>query len=202
MVSISITICSTAICLTIKINSSKTFFIVAICLWTIQVISHAYTNTLPEVVRDIMFATKLKFPALHSGVTRILPLLMMGAWLSKFDINKFGFLKSGALFLASFLLMIMEIMYIRSDGGERWSFIFTTLPMATALFCAIFAWGGAKKRSYLFAKISMIVYCMHPAVIWLLKDHVSSHLIMFIIVTIISTFLSLIWLRIQNVRIE
>ena len=177
----------------------KHFFIVALCLWPIQVISHAYANNLPEVARDIMFA-KTMFPALHSGVTRILPLMMIGAWLSKFDLKKFGLKKSSVLFLAFFLLMIMEIMYIRSLDGERWSFIFTTLPMAATLFCAIFAVGGKMKTSYLFAKISMIVYCIHPAVLWLLEDHVSSHLLLFILVAIISTFLSLIWLRIQIVK--
>jgi len=174
----------------------KYFVPAALCLWAIQVISYAYASYLPFGMIDIEATA---FDALFTGVTRLLPLMMMGAWLSQIDLTKCGISKLAILFIIFFLLMVVEIAFIRNHGGERWSFIFTTLPMSVALFAVINSMGGVKLTyAHVLARMSMIVYCLHPALIWLLKDYINHSLILFLTIAVVSTLLSFIWVKVKT----
>ena len=101
-------------------------------------------------------------------------------------------------FMFFFALLIVEVFWLRHIGGARWSFIVFTLPMAVALFGSIHLTGGGDiPNSQFLAKISMTVYCLHPAVIWLFRDWQLFSLLNFILVAIVTILLSVAY---QNLK--
>ncbi len=164
--------------------------LVACVLWLVECLEYAYRLFLPAGLQDL-FAIYDMFGAVGPGITRMLPLLLIGVVIAK-GVNKNVITKLGVLFVIT--LIAEAVLLDRLD--TRHSFIVFTLPVAYVLFIAIYKRGRniTIKNSRYFAKISMVVYCLHPFIIWVLKNiGVVNPMILFIFTVVITTILSLLY---------
>lgn len=130
----------------------------------------------------------------------MLPLLLIGAWLAKRNLNDVSAKKMELLCLLFFVLLVVEVYNLRWMGGIRYSFIFVTFPLAAALFAYLYQTGkNVNFQSKPFAQVSMVIYCLHPAVLWLLKEHVHDSLFLFFSVSLLTIALSFTWYWLRGV---
>lgn len=131
-------------------------------LFGIEVVQYAYRGLLPQTV-SAGFRLFDVYPCL-SAFTRILPLLMLGIYISYRRVEKE---KSGAHavgFAVSFTLLVIERNFLISTGQKAVSYITWTLPAAYFLFRIIlntrgdFSWGGWR----VLGGMSKYIYPLHP----------------------------------------
>lgn len=168
---------------------------IAIVLWLLEAIDYGYSFLISDV--SILGLSLLSsFDAIHTGILRMLPLLLIGAYVSRININSLSLNRVTILFLLSFLLLVVEAISLRHLGGEHFSFIFMTLTLSVSVFVLVYLIGLRYVIDFhLLAKMSMTIYCLHPAIIWLLDDYVSSPLLLFLWVSLVVTFISFIYYR-------
>lgn len=180
----------------LKFVPRRLYALFAVLLWVYHSVSYGYLAYVPSAMQPFFFADTM-CESLHTGLTRMLPLLLAGAWLTELvrHVNRRTMYMVFVLFL---VLLIVEVSWLRHIGGARWSFIVFTLPMAMALFGSVYLTGGVNiPNSQFLAKISMTVYCLHPAVIWLFRDWQLFSFLNFILVAIVTILLSVAY---QNLK--
>lgn len=168
---------------------------IAIVLWVLEAIDYGYSFLISDVFISSLPVLS-SFDAIHTGILRMLPLLLVGAYVSRINIDSLSLNRVTILFLLSFSLLVVEAISLRHLGGDHFSFILMTLALSVSVFILVYLKGlRSTIDSHLLAKMSMTIYCLHPAIIWLLDNYVSSPLLLFLWVSIIVTFISFIYYR-------
>lgn len=170
--------------------SKKCCLGIAIFLWILESISYGYSFLVPFI--SSKFSIISSFEAFNTGILRMLPLLLIGAWISGKDLTAPSINRSVLIFLLFFLLLVIEATLIRYWGGDHFSFIFMTPALSASAFVLLYIRG---LNFQLLAKASMTIYCLHPAIIWLLNGFISSRLFLYLSVTIITAFISIVYHR-------
>ena len=172
------------------IKNRKLLFALMIVLYIIKAISYGYARWLPTFMQNA-FQIGNKFSALFDAVFLLLPLLLLGFFISQKKISlKFSFIG----FIVSFSLLIVEAFTLKAFGQESVSFIFMTFPTSYFLFSLIsqINWNLNGKVCTLLGSASLIIYCFHPMIVKLFIDIVPSSILLFIIVTMVSALVSLV----------
>lgn len=167
---------------------------IACFLWALEILEYAYRDFLPIGIQNY-FKYFDYFGSIAISFTRMLPLLLVGAIIAKGWYNNKNICRN---VLLCFCMLTIEAVGLKMLGQTRYSFILFTLPMAYFLFILILNQGERLNfDSKKWANISMLVYCLHPAVITLLLRglHISDSLIVFILASIITTILCIIYYR-------
>lgn len=181
-------------------NPFTTYFLV-VSLWVLQVVIYAYDEIFHIIPKSMINFIEL-FQAQFSGLTLMLPLLLLGNLIYRFNDNMSDkFIKVG--FIISIICLLLEVYILRYIGVERWSFVLMTLPCAFFTFSYLNRSGNKTrlklKYSKVLATISMIVYCIHPFVINILNfAEVDCLLAQFIFTSVISTIFGLIYVKFKN----
>jgi len=155
-------------------------------LWCIQCFDYGYSSWSPHWLSRFngLFG---QMDALHTGLLRMLPLLLTGALMTKWSHFNMKTRTSLGVWLVMMVLLTAEALLLRHLGGTRYSYIFLTLPTTACLFAALLTLGSyVKVDTRRLAKISLTVYCIHPAFIWLLKDCIHHSFVMFTFVAVLS----------------
>ena len=184
--------------LIIKLAPPRFYLVIAVPLWIYKAVSYGYVEFLPGVWKSV-FTLSFPIEALMTGVIFMLPLLLTGAWLAKRDIEKMNEKKLWIIALVFFALLSFEAYHLRTMGGGHYSFIFFTFPLSIILFACLYLTGRyVNLQSGQLAKVSMTIYCLHPAVIWILKDYVSHSLSLFLLVAFVTSLISLMLVKLAN----
>lgn len=162
-------------------------------LWALEVLEYAYRDFLPmDIKKYFIFFDYLG--TISISFTRMLPLLLVGAMIAKGWHKKAGVYRK---VLLCFAMMTAEVVGLKLLGGARYSFVIFTLPMAYFLFIFILKLGNMLNLdSKKWADISMLIYCLHPAFIFLFhRLHISQPLIVFILTSIMTTIFCILYYR-------
>lgn len=167
--------------------------IIACFLWALEVLEYAYRDFLPMDVQKY-FEFFDYFGSISVSFTRMLPLLLVGAMIAKGWYRQTGVYRNTLL---CFCMMTAEVVGLKLLGGDRYSFVIFTLPMAYFLFIFILKLGNMLNfDSKKWANISMLVYCLHPAFIFLFhRLNISEPLIIFISTSIVTTIFCILYYR-------
>ena len=167
------------------IKNRKLLLVIMILLYIIKALSYGYSQWLPIFMQTV-FEIGGKFSALFDAVFLLLPLLLLGFFISQKKISlKFSLIG----FIVSFSLLTVEALTLKAFGQESVSFIFMTLPTAYFLFSLIsqMNWNLNGKVCTLLGAASLVIYCFHPMIVGLFIDIVPSSILLFIIAATNST---------------
>ena len=176
-------------------KNRKLLFVIMIVLYIIKALSYGYSPWLPGFMQSA-FQIGNKFSALFDAVFLLLPLLLLGFFITQKKISlKFSLIG----FIVSFILLTVEAFTLKVFGQESVSFIFMTFPTAYFLFSLIsqINWNLNGKVCTLLGSASLIIYCFHPMIVELFIDIVPSSIILFLGTAIISVLLSLMLMLIK-----
>lgn len=167
-------------------------------LWALEVLQYAYVIVLPPAIQNIFsLCDKVQMP--FESVVRVLPLLLLGIVIQHQKKKSSAFCIVG--FVVSMIMLFLEVYFVKSLGGEKYSYVVFTLPLAYFLFSTIHSLNAAVKckSSLAFAKISTFVYLAHPAFI-LLMSWIAElpHYAVFFIVTVVSILTGYLYYRIEK----
>lgn len=185
--------------------NEKYFIPVIIILWLLQVFWYAYDSyfhLLPIIVKDYMNL----FSSILNGLTLMLPLILTGSMIKKHGLNLSNTQIKIGLFI-SVLGLIIEVYFLRWIGVKRWSFVLLTLPCAFFVFTTLYKMGQKLNANWHFSKylayISLIVYCIHPIIIGILKNNgIVNPMVIFLLTSIISTTISLIYIYLKQYKLK
>ena len=171
------------------IKYRKLLFALMIALYIIKAISYGYVRWLPTFIQTI-FGIGGKFSALFDAIFLLLPLLLLGSFISQ---KKIPLKLSLIGFIVSFSLLTVEAFTLRSFGQESVSFIFMTFPTAYFLFSLIsqLDWKLNGKVCSVLGASSLIIYCFHPMVIEFFGDWQINSIALFVISSVVSVIVAL-----------
>ena len=176
-------------------KNRKLLFVLMIVLYIIKAISYGYTQWLPTFMQTI-FGIGGKFSALFDAIFLLLPLLLLGFFISQKKISlKFSLIG----FIVSFSLLTVEAFTLKAFGQESVSFIFMTLPTAYFLFSLVsqMNWNLNGKVCTLLGAASLVIYCFHPMIVGLFIDIVPSSILLFIIAATVSVAVSFVFVFVK-----
>ncbi len=161
--------------------------ILILALWSLEVLAYGYRSFFPQF--QSYYALWATLSSVAVSFTRMLPLLLLGSWIAYAKPRiSFTWLKTATLIC--FIGLCIEVSFLREHGAEHFSYVVFTLPLTYFLFLSLLKVGeNIHFKSRIFAKISMVVYCIHPAIIFIL-NYLSEQLYayyVFLSATIIST---------------
>lgn len=169
--------------------------IIAVILYVIEALSYGYT-WLPGV--DSLLTMMLKTKTVGVAIFRAMPLILIGIVCLK---NNLTYKKKVIGLIICAVLNVVEVLAIYLIGNDpgRYSYIFTTLPLAFFLFSTISETklNCNKKICTYFRKTSTLIYCIHPLVYYFIEPlELPFIFINFIICVIIVLLISfaLVWL--------
>ena len=172
--------------------------ILIIALWSLEVLAYGYRSYVPQL--HAYYAIWDALSSIAVSFTRMLPLLLLGSWIAYAKPR----LSLTWLIMATIICLIglcIEVSFLHQHGAERFSYVILTLPMSCILFCTLFRVGEKLHfNSRLFAKISLVVYCIYPAIIFLLNClsvQLPPHYV-FLIVSIISSIFGIIYVLLKK----
>ena len=145
----------------------KVFPVLILPLYLIEVIQYGYRWVMPEVIQDFLIVFD-KIPCL-SAVTRVLPFLMLGMYVSqekkKEHTNLIGFIT------ISFIILVVERNFLLNNGQLNVSYIVGTLLVSYFLFQFIIHKKNIiQKRNFkVMSQIGMNIYMVHPIFIRVLQ---------------------------------
>ena len=163
-------------------------FILTVVLWIVEVVDYGYCFLLPSgIQRFFAITNKVQMP--FESIVRVLPLLLLGIIIQKAQYrNKTTYIVGS---LVSFALLGGEIYLVKSLGGEKFSYLLCTLPVAYFLFQTVHSFDDVLrfKNSIMLSDISTFVYCAHPAIILIITTYLKagiSNLWLFLMVATMS----------------
>ena len=180
------------------IKNRKVLFIMMIVLYIVKALSYGYSQWLPTFLQ-IAFKIGNKFSALFDAVFLLLPLLLLGFFISQ---KKIPLKLSLIGFIVLFSLLTVEAFTLKAFGQESVSFIFMTLPTAYFLFSLIsqINWKLNGRVCTVLGASSLIIYCFHPMIVELFIDIVPSSNLLFVIVAALSVIVSLAFVIVKSKR--
>ena len=171
-----------------------------VALWIMEVLAYAYRPFFPELQSYYSIWDTLSSVAVSA--TRLLPLLLLGSWTAHWA-HRWSWSHAWSVFmvLLCFTALCFEVGWLRQCEASRYSYVIFTLPTTFFLFITLLKSGEKLQfKSRLFAKISMVVYCIHPAIIFgieLVSKHVTAHHL-FMLTVIISTLSGLAYVSVKE----
>lgn len=181
-----------------KVLNKKLIVLLIIILWLIGIMEYSYQSFLPDLFQFV-FRICERFPVLFSGIFRTFPLILLGIYI---QISSKKTLKFCILGLClSLALMIFEIFWLQSKGVEKFGYIFSTLPCAYFVFSVVHYFDDiiTKKNTLIFSKMSIINYCLHPAIIETINSFaIIPNWLMFLVVTFFSSMIGLSYFIIEK----
>lgn len=169
-----------------------------ITLWCLEVLAYGYRSFFTQfhvyyILWDTLSSVAVSF-------TRMLPLLLLGSWIA-YAKPRFSLTWLVTATVLCLIGLCVEVGILREHGANRFSYVLFTLPLAYFLFYTLLVVGNKTHcNSRVFAKISMVVYCIHPAIIFILNrlsDSLCTHDV-FLIATITSTLVGLTYVFIKK----
>lgn len=162
-------------------------YIVTIILYVIEIIEYGYRIFLPDSWKQFFWIFD-KFNSPLVAVTRVVPLLLIGVIIAikpvRNEEKKYFY-----CFVIFLICWIGEASILRAFGGTNFSYLIFTIPTSYSLFCFILncnkyiKW----KDSRVLGEMSMVMYCIHPALVWFITKIADiNQLFLFIIVVILS----------------
>ena len=154
------------------------FPLIVCLLWCIEVFEHAYRGYFPQSIQSKFIVFDF-WGSISYALLRILPLLLLGSLIARGYYASLIRLRYLGLCL---VLLLIEAYLLKA------SYLFLTLPTIFLLFgcllkCQIQLNVNSKKWAYM----SLLIYCLHPAIIFVLKMlHVDSLMERFLITTVLS----------------
>lgn len=180
--------------------SVQYFGLIGIVLYTIEVLQYGYRMFLP-VFLGSMLGIYDTLPCL-SSITRILPMLLIGIYISceKRKSNRFYILG----LVGSIIVVLVERNLLFMNGQDGVSYIFTTLPTSYFLFQVILGYKNIlSSNSKIFSELSTIIYVSHPLLIEGLYTTLEVNVVLFLITTVAAVTSSVIYLKCRKyVRIK
>ena len=171
-------------------------YLFIIVLWAVEVLQYAYAMALPSAVQNVFhLCEKVQMP--YESVVRVLPLLLLGIVIQQQKQKRAAFYIVGLII--SMAMLFAEVYFVKSLGGEKYSYVVFTLPVAYFLFETVHSFDPVikLKNTLGFAKISTFVYLAHPAFILMLKWIVDlPGYAVFLVVTILSVLTGFIYYQI------
>lgn len=139
----------------------KAWIIIAIVLNCIYALYYGYEHIVPPNIYALLSLCEKGY-AFGAAQFVLLPYLLVGAWLKK---NRYPLSQKKIIFIAliSFSLLTVEAEYLKTIApNHEVSRIFMILPTATALFCIVRNTFIVKFPTTNFARLSLLIYCIHP----------------------------------------
>lgn len=184
--------------LILPILKKPLIYLLIIVLWIIEVLDYAYVVFLPSGIQNV-FSMIDRFQMPFESIVRVLPLLLLGIIIRLRDHRNTLFSVIGLVI--SFTLLVFEVIIIKELGGEKYSYLLSTLPVAYFVFTTIHSFDSKVtfKNTTLLADISTFIYLAHPAYILLLRLITKMpNIIEFIIVTSISIVTGYLYYKIKD----
>lgn len=175
------------------------FFIALFWLFGITV--YVYYEVIPFDAVKTISRTCRSVGAVVCSIGQILPLMMTGFCLAKMNFNKIMYLCVGVVI--SFIYLCSEVYWLHNLGATRFSYVLFTLPFAFFLFGMLNQIGNnclvSLKQRVSFAKLSAIVYFLHPLIIRICSFvNIHHSVILFALVTTVTFCISLLYLLLRQ----
>lgn len=148
----------------LRFFSSKYLVPITILLWIVVIWNYVYGSVfLPEIN---FVAQRLR--TIIDSTCRLLPLLLLGVVI--FQSKRHIPLSRLVLYaFISLVLLYTEVLLLRRLGAERFSFVIMTLPLAYFLFATLKSFVVTVRfDTQLLANSSMVIFFIHPAVLYLI----------------------------------
>lgn len=174
--------------------------IITLLLYIVEVLVYGY-NWIPQIA--VFSAIVDKTHIFGVALLRTVPLILIGLFCLN---SKLNFKKRIVGLIVCVILNVFEILmlYVVTNGTGRYSYIFTTLPLAFFIFGVVseIKVNCNKNICIYLRKSSTIVYCIHPLVYFFIEriEFVSSWINFCISLAICMMFASIIiWLSSKRV---
>lgn len=181
-----------------KVLKKNVIMFLIIILWLIGIMQYSYQSFLPDSFQ-FTFSICERFSVFFSGVFRTLPLILLGVFIQISSQKTLKFCVGGLCL--SLALMTIEILWLKSNGVRNFGYILSTLPCAYFVFCVVHYFDDVitKKNTMVFSKMSIINYCVHPAIIETINFiAIIPNWIIFLVVTAISSIIGLSYFLIEK----
>lgn len=177
--------------------SCKSFLFLSIVLYLIEVIQYGYRTFLPESLQNILIIFD-KFPCI-SAITRVLPFLVMGIYISSSKRKSSRYYLFGLVF--SLLIVIVERNFLLLNNQTDVSYILGMMPASYFLFQLIINYRNVlpTQNFAILSKISTYIYLIHPLFISIIGTILSDKLQVFVGVTISSIISSVLFIKFEKV---
>jgi hypothetical protein len=129
---------------------------------------------------------------------RLLPLMLAGSFLARSPTIPPR--KSWLLTGLAFILLVGEVLIVKSFGGIRFKYELFSLPFAYYMFSSILQITvKCSFDSRILARASLYVYVIHPAILFFMSEMgAESHLVLFLSVTVLSVLISIVIVSVQQ----
>lgn len=146
----------------LRVVKRKDYSRLAVMLYAYKACEYGYSFLMPEQIRQT-FSVLNKLGSFMSAINLMIPYLLLGM---KTRLAKVQERHSGWGFVVCIIALTCEALWLRSMGATAYSYIFLSLPTAYSFFLlALHLNRHMQKKTYAhLAKMSVFVYCVHPAV--------------------------------------
>lgn len=180
----------------LKIVKTKNCLLVSCILYFIKAVCYGYRDFMPCKIQALLRMMD-KYSGVFDALFLLLPLMLMGVYIQKLKGKFVSHKKINVGFLISFALLIVEVMLLKINGVEKFSYVFFTLPTAYFLFNIIINLKFDFKSTYL-GSCSLFIYCVHPMVLNIVDRGVNNTILIFVITCVISTLLGIVYTIIKQ----
>ena len=165
-------------------------------LWISGCYAYAYCDVIPfDAGREAAYFCRHTIGASICSVWQIVPLMLSGFYLANRPFESERKILAG-LFI-SFILLCCEALVLRHAGGIfKYSYIFFILPFSYFFFAVVQRIGESglvdlrEGSAQFFARTSMLVYLLHPAILVVLEFFGIHHsVLLFVACTVITVLL-------------
>jgi hypothetical protein len=174
----------------------RLYLYIAIPLYAVEILMYGNRTWLPASLSYI-FSLSDKVSGITTAVFRILPFLLMGAFI--YHNTRDERHKPHRGFMVSFLLLVCEAEILSYMGWEGVSYIVLTFPTAYFLFQWIITRKVNIAGSATLGKSSLMIYCVHPIIVESTAAYMPNTITHFLCVASVSTIIGLIYVSARRV---
>lgn len=164
-------------------TNKKAQKIIAPLLWFVACFFYVYYRFLPTEISRYFESV-----AEYSTIFAVLPLLLMGSFISRREIQSKK--RSLICFAVSFVLLVLEALFLKeSVNVDKYSYIVFTLPTAYFAFQTVIQIKCTAKNSFvgILGETSTWVYCIHPVFVGIIAEYVNNSILLFALSSLLST---------------
>ena len=182
---------------TVAKSNHKFQIAAAVVLYSVKAVIYGYRPFLPDTINKI-FSVMDKFSGFTDAVFCILPFMLIGYCMD--NCKEISKRKAFLLFLGYLTLWIAEAKLAKVFGVVSYSYLFFLFPASYYLFALIRDLKISNKNiaEYKLNELSLYVYCIHPIFIETLSQIQLPTLILFVVVSVLSTAIGLAMIKIKN----
>ena len=135
---------------------------ISVLLWVLVTWCYVYGSVVPP---DVSIRVQTIRTLMNSSI-RLLPLLLIGIIISQNKDNQ-SKIWLGLFLLIALLFLVAEVLFLRRFGADHFSYILFTLPIGYFLFRTLLSLRiTVRFDTRVLANSSMIIYFIHPAVLF------------------------------------